>query len=263
MRTQACLFFLVMACSLPLVGCGGQKDAPPAQDKKAPTPDKNPAAKIEPPTGMVLTADELGKDLENDPKATHQKYQGKEFELTGIVRGMVKTLSAEPVIMLNAQGAILSVECFTSENEPWNKATPGQTVRMKGGFKTDKLGETKLMTGAILEVKGPPASTLTADELAKAFEIDPAKARDKYAGVPIVFIVLTGEVAEIKQKGKDDLPRARLKTTGKYAVTCRFNPEDQKIVKAGMKLQLTGFCLALAEDKEVAVGDCVLMKVLK
>jgi hypothetical protein len=83
-----------------------------------------------------------------------------------VVRQITKgSTGSVGVFLEGGQDDPVGVLCYTVEPAPWNKALPGQTVKLQGGWPERALGAT-LVECRILEVTGKPPPILTAQELA-------------------------------------------------------------------------------------------------
>src|SRR5262245_3232049 len=61
------------------------------------------AAQLAGPVEMTLTVDELGKEESKDRKGTHAKYKGKVIEVSGVVRGVNRSLFLTPLVSLTGE----------------------------------------------------------------------------------------------------------------------------------------------------------------
>jgi tRNA_anti-like len=252
------LFALVGLAALFLSGCGGGASSTPEKDKdkgKDPGPSKDGKTDLGKPDFTLSSADYVA-EFKKDGKAAHAKYKDKVVELTG------KIVS---VGMHPEGGGLLTLEgpdpkkfdwaqCITTDPRPWKKATPGQTVKVKGKGHPWFPGP-NLLEGVVESVSGDAAPRLTADELAKEYAADIEAAGKKYDSK---WIVLSGEID--KNDGKSAIV---FKTKEKEPrVEARFMPDDFKRIqkwKAGDKVSVVGQYLLNNGKESVQLISCLPM----
>ena len=140
-----------------------------------------------------LSSVEFSKEVKENEKSATEKYKGKVIELTGKVVGVGRNISKDAYLRLEGtKGEMLGVMVFTQEKTPWNKATPGQTVTVKGKFPEFAISAS-LAECQIMKVEGDRAALLTPDQLAKEYEEDKEATKKKYDEK---FLILQGEIAD-------------------------------------------------------------------
>src|SRR5262249_40430411 len=115
-----------------------------------------------------LTSRAFVAEFEADPGAASHKYANKVAELTGRLSTIGHDREGKPLFYLDGPDPAKPerAACTTADRFPWQKATPGQTVTLKG--KGPSFGLTaRLVDCQVLEVKGDPVPRLTADEFAE------------------------------------------------------------------------------------------------
>jgi hypothetical protein len=203
-----------------------------------------------------VTSKQLGEEYKKDKKAAEAKYKGKVIEVTGLVTGIGQSINKEPCLTLEgAEKGVLDVMCFTAEKEPWAKAAPGQTVKLKGTCA--EFSFMARLTGcAVLEVTGPAPPSLRAEELAKEYAAGADKASMKYNDK---YLLLSGEVAGVKFN-EDKAASVTLKTSGKPKVVCHFTEfekDETAGLKPGQKIKVLGqYTMNLSPD-EVGLYFCM------
>jgi hypothetical protein len=98
---------------------------------------------------FILTADELGKEYLSDKDVTRKKYANKVIELTGWVHSSLRNIDGDPLIWLKVKDGI-GLICNLDEKEPWQKVTPGQTVKLKVAITPSDTRGADLIGGPIL-----------------------------------------------------------------------------------------------------------------
>ena len=89
---------------------------------------------------IVVAADQLLKEFQEDPAAADQKYAGMYLELTGVVERVGKGRHEAPFIVLHGgdEGAKVKVECFfdymPAPEEARIRRLKGQTVTVRGEY---------------------------------------------------------------------------------------------------------------------------------
>lgn len=221
------LFVPVLLCCA--LGCG--KDKPTNQEPQKPAEPQNAAATPAKPETVdapkkekeadgpfKLTAHELEAELKKDRKATNAKYKDKVIELSGTIRSTapneyapVSTIDFAPAERLGT-----GVLCSTKSVIAPGTLAIGQTIRVRGTW--SDLGPV-LIDCAVIEQGPDTAIRTTAEQVAKDTTADPIKAAEKYERRTLV---LTGEVATIKNTEVPGVKFLELKGDGKTVVECRF-----------------------------------------
>jgi hypothetical protein len=207
-----------------------------------------------------LTASQFTEEFRKDAKAAEAKFDGKVIELTGeathVGREKDQTIESVDYGIVLLKGIKVGerdwiVGCYMRDKEPWKKAIPGQTVKVKGKWTKPAalLGLFVLLECVIVESSGPRPPALTADELAKEYTIAPTATRKKYAGS---YMFLSGEVARIERE-KDGGTSVTFKTRAKRPlIRVLFSdetPEAVRNLKVGQKIKTLGqFFLASEPD---------------
>jgi hypothetical protein len=212
---------------------------------------------------LVLTADQLGKEFNEDRKVTREKYKGKLIELTGVVRSFAWNNARQALIYFDVKGDIVNFPCLSTEKEPWLKVTPGQKVRLKAMFLPETaLGD--ISVGPILEVTGEPAPILTAEGLAKEYEMNREAAHKKYAKISGErnAVVFTGVVTEVvPDMGGGEV---YLQTGSRLRMSGFFVKWDEQKLRPGMKVKVVAAAVALGEGQTtIRVDGPILMNVFE
>jgi hypothetical protein len=223
-----------------------------------------PADPFPGPADLKLTADELGKEEKQNEDATKAKYKGKVIELTGEVTRISKDLDLKPQIFLKVKDQTVNLHVYTTDRRPWERVLPGQSVTLKAGY-LEGNRRTSLVGGPIMQVTGTAVPTITAEELAKAYEADPTAADKKYhwqAG----GLIVTGEISDAQALGQFGTPEVYLKTSTKLSVLCKPDTESSSHLKVGMKIRVTGVSFGVnnVNGRDVIkLVDCVVMGEVK
>src|SRR5262249_21607086 len=133
---------------------------------------------------------------------------------------------------------LVGVMCFTTDKQPWLKATPGQTVKVKGKWPPFVVSPA-LVECAITDVTGPGAPTLTADELGKEYGDNKDATTKKYDNK---YLFLTGEIAKVSFN-EAKAASVLFKTSGKTKVSANFtafDKEENERLKEGQKIKVLG-----------------------
>src|SRR5262249_43345369 len=164
---------------------------------------------------FTLTAEQFHKEASD--KQQQDKYKGKTVELTGTVKGAGKNISGTVYLSLQVGSDLVGVQCYTTDQKPWEKATPGQKVRIRGQF-PEIVVFPALVGCTIVEVSGPKAPPVQAADLAKEYAADREAAVKKYNGK---WLILSGEVEE-KKTNDVGAVGVYLRTGQKVKVACNF-----------------------------------------
>jgi hypothetical protein len=197
---------------------------------------------------FILTAKEFAEEFKKD-RATRKKYENKIVELSGVIEKL--DLSGEddpaPTISLESGGKFSKVLCITVERMPWAKASPGQTVRVRGLCKQAIIPG--LVECEILEVSGPPPPSLTAEQLFKECTADLKAAEKKYE---TKFLRITGEILNITES-EFGVPKVVFKTSmAKPELSISFiayHKPALKTLQKGQQFTALGMVNGAYEDK--------------
>ncbi len=205
------------------LACGGRL-APPAR----------PVGQTE----FKLTSAEFVTEFTRDVNGAHLKYGDKVIELTGTLETIQNDVSGHPHFNLEGPdpNKLDRGICQMKEQLPWARATPGQTVTVKGRCDHTVLVP-RLVDCEILSVAGDPVPQLTADEFAKRTS-DPEllkKDRTKYR-----YLIVSGEIDRIDPSNSGLFLKAQ-----KPGCLIHFTPEDYKRLnvaswKPGQHLEVIG-----------------------
>ena len=268
----------IVLVGLIVAGCNKATDDPTKQasdkgqvEKKSENqkPKDSPANTFAGVADLSLTADELGKEQNKNEKGTQTKYKGKVIELTGIVLGMGRNLFLEPGITLKVKDEIVQLYLTATDPRPWDKALPGQRVKLKVIYQEREKGiDTRLLGGPILEVTGKPTPTITAEEMGKEYQKDPKEAEKKYRWSTYdqkPALIITGEISEAMEgDGYTTVPVFYLKTGTKFKLKCGPDRESARGLKPGMRVEISGLCFGFEDNKtDIKIVDCLVMKTLK
>jgi hypothetical protein len=247
---------LLLAGALFAAGCG-TPTTPPTADKDGkpkPTDDGKPKDGTGVPLGKAdvsLTSRELADEFLKDFAAAMAKYKGKVVEVSGLVTHCYFNAAGEPILALQGgdpKNVLSIVICVTADPRPWNKVTPGQTAKIKGAWSDRSVGSPNLTKCEIEEVSGPPAPTLTADELAAEYTKDTSAANTKYDGK---WLILTGELDKLESERGG--PVLVFKTKEKEPrVSVDFQAAAEKTLKGlqpGQKIKALGKYLGGSKEK--------------
>src|SRR5262245_20094451 len=236
-------------------GCSGKSDKK-EDDKKGDEKKGHTRSVGDPKPDFTLGSKEFAEEYKKDKKATEAKYKGKVVELSGTVKSVGRNISKEAFIRLDAgMKNITGVMCFTADKQPWLKATPGQTVKVKGKW-PEFVVSPALVECVITDVSGSGAPTLTADELGKAYATDKDATTKKYDNK---YLFLTGEIAKVTFDAAK-AASVTFKTSGKTKVVANFpafDKEETEGFKTGQKIKVLGeYSFNLAPD-QVSINLCI------
>jgi len=246
MRHRRLLWAILTFVLLLSPGCSGKGERDDTEESGADKP------------AFSMTAREFSEERLKDDKGAQAKYRGKLIELVGAIMGVDRTPTRKGLLILQgAPGDLVGVQCSTKDIQPWLKALPGQTVRLKGrGAQRDSGPMLEQCT--ILEVSGPVPPSLTAEELAKEYAAGPVAAQRKYEGK---HLLVSGKVEEVTVK-ETKLAWVAFKTAGGPQVFCVFTPffEDQwSTLKPGQKVKVLGQYALNRDEDEVRLWFCILV----
>jgi hypothetical protein len=184
------------------------------------------APPVRPPMGQTdftLSSAAFVTEFTRDTNAAHIKYADKVIELTGKVETINNDVTGQPHFMLEGPdpNKLDRGICQMKERFPWARATPGQTVTVKGRCDRTVLVP-RLVDCEILSVAGDPLPRLTADEFAKRTS-EPEllkKDRTKYH-----YLIVSGEIDRIDPTNSGLFLKTQTKKSG---ALIHFSPEDYK-----------------------------------
>lgn len=220
-------FAMLIVLSL-LTGCSGKNEKEKQSDDKAPPkdPDKLAAGKAQ----FTLTARQWSEEFHKDPETTDRKYHNKIVEMTGEV-----AFAGQGVLNLDVgSGYRDSVRCETIDLVPWKKASPGQTVKLRGTGAHDVAA---LVECEIIEVTGS-VRALTVNQLVQEFLAAKEVTGKKYDGQ---YMILTGDIAKVHNEefGKRNV---WFKTAiAELDLGIQFSREHEAVIfKTGQQLKALG-----------------------
>jgi len=192
---------------------------------------------------FTLTAAQLAQEAKKDGGAAQAKYRGKVIELTGVVDGVHRNISEEAFISLKGEQEVSdNIMCFTIDQQPWAKITPGHPIKVKGrGSPLEPGGLVALVGAVVLEYSGPALPQFTAQQLADAYQANPDEFLKKHAGR---HLLLTGEIDRVERVKFDPVdPEAVVfKTTGKKRVVAIPDLTYPKMLKLKSGQQIRVRC---------------------
>jgi hypothetical protein len=183
-----------------LIACSGRVQPPSPQPMGA--------------TDFRLTSAEFVAEYNANQATFQNKYRDKVVELTGKLASVGNDKDGQGFFYLIGPepAKIDKAVCHMDGALPWRKATPGQTVTLKGrgsAFLVPRLDNCE-----VLDVKGPPAPRLSADEFAaRAFDKELMKRKDRPR-----YLVVHGTIEKLA---------GRPNTTGLFLVT---QNKDRKVL---------------------------------
>jgi hypothetical protein len=263
----------VVLLVLAAAGCKGANEGTPDRpseklkgEGKGRSLKQQAAELVSAPAEVKRTADELGKELNKLGRPNHELYKGKVIELSGVVHGMGRNIFLDPWIMLAVKDEIVQLTLVSTAPGPWDKAAPGQRVKLKAIFLSSRPGENvTLFGGPILEVSGKPTPTVTAEELAKEYQKDRKAANAKYRDLKAGGLIITGEISEaIEGDPQTSVPVFYLKTGTKLRLHCSPDRESARGLRPGMRVKLMGYCWGFGDNNtDIRIVDCLVTDVLK
>jgi hypothetical protein len=252
---------LVLIAGL-VAGCGSKAPEPTSPSRPGgadaaqgatPEPGKPPGATPTTPRptkpDISVTSKQYAEEYKKDRNAHAEKYKDKFVELTGVIKEVKVTPGSTPegvVFLEGAAGDLLpGVQCTMSDKQPWKKALPGQTVKVRGKWPQFSLGAA-LMESEIVDVSGPKPATVTADQLAKAAGGGSGHPKEQIEalGPQSGYFVLAGEVAEVSvDKFGGTMVTLKVSMPKSVRVYCTFEQQDRKVaegLKPGQKIEALG-----------------------
>jgi hypothetical protein len=207
---------------------------------------------------FTLTSKEFSEEKENNREAFREKFDEKIVELTGVVKEINRGDKDAWLYLEGAAGELRGVVCTMVEKEPWLKALPGQTVKLKG-ITPENPGDVVLDACSILDVSGPAPPSFTVDELKKAFSAERQTVLDKFEKK---YLFLRGTVARVSLN-RAGAARVVLLTTGRPEVCCVFNAsfkEQTESLKAGDKIKVLGRYMPVGAEEDIELSDCIRLE---
>jgi hypothetical protein len=174
-------------------------------------------------TQFSLSSGAFVAEFQADAGAASHKYANKVVELTGKLSTVGYDREGKPLFYLDGPDPkkLERAACTMADRFPWQKATPGQTVTLKG--KGPSFGLTaRLVDCAVLEVKGDPAPRLTADEFA---EQGTAKSIPFRPENEFRHLIVSGEIDRIDPGNSGLFLKTKAKEPG---ALIHFSPEEYK-----------------------------------
>jgi predicted Zn finger-like uncharacterized protein len=197
---------------------------------------------------VVMTAADWHAEWKKDANAAKAKYKDKVIELTGTVKSASDDGSNRGTgwVFLDVPGAILGLQCTTTDKDPWLRVCAGSTIRLRGRVPAFGGEPGSLFEVVLVEVGPNPGIQTTPAKLTAEFAANLDGAQAKYKDKPIY---LEGEVLE-KPK---DTSTLKLRGEGGWVVQCHFvdaHPDKLGALKPGSKVKVLGK-IQLADDKSI------------
>ncbi len=264
-----------------LAGCSGKKEddkkrddsGPKIMDKEEGPPktkpkppeketakDKDDTPPPDQPAGGRITGEKIGDEFRNDVKAATAKYNDKLLELTSPIEEIGVSATGEAYLVVEGTQIPTPqrIECYTTDKEPWTRAAPGQTVKLKGRCRIIG-GELKFIDCQILDATGPMPIRVKAAELAEAYEKDAAAAGKTHEGK---WLEVTGEVEKVDRVEAADKAVLTLKKSGKLPISCILEgglADQTRKLTAGQTVKLLGRQKAFDAESGIELLSCVLI----
>lgn len=214
-------------------------------------------------TEYSLTAEQYLQEHVKDKAAAKAKYRGKIVELTGTVNGFAYHGRRQAIVLMETSGSPFDVQCATMDKYPWDKVVPGQMVKIRG--KWEEFITCGLTDAVLVDAGKSPATSISAPDLAKAYQKDMKKTVEEHKGK---YLIVEGELLEPIV----DILHATLvlKGAGNTRVRCWLTLADSdrrevaNAMKAGQKIRLFGKIYEdKCNDEYVALEDCFLLTDVK
>ena len=242
-RSAALLVFAVG-----LVGCGKKDEptkadvdpkpvpvAPPGPTPSGPTPPKPapPESLTTAKPDVVIAPGVLREESNKDYNFLFNKYPGKIVDVTGLVD---RCIPGSVFLQAGKQKSVDTIRCVVGDEKPWRKVFPSQTVTLRARVITPFVWE-------VVDVKGPPPPTLTAEQYVREKANAPDDFEKKHKNS---YLIVTGVVtkAEHEENGSAEV---FLDGGGKERILCTFTAADQRsrqerkaLLKVGQKVKLLG-----------------------
>jgi tRNA_anti-like len=189
---------------------------------------------------------DYAEEFLKDKQAFVTKYKDKIVELTGEVVHVGGGNPRYIGLVGSMDGRVPTISCDTSKPRTWDRATPGQTVRIRGRC-LNPVMEGPLFECEILEVTGPTAPAISADEVAKAHVSDADAAKKKWLKKTLL---LSGEVAG-KEKSDIGEQFLILKAADGPAIRIRwgYETDDLKRLSVGQTVRVLAEYFWFSNDK--------------
>jgi tRNA_anti-like len=242
-------------------GAEGPREPAATPGNLAADPDKDVGEEPEKDLGkpdFSLTAKDFYQEFKADKESAAAKYAGKVVELKGLMDDVGRNATGSYVTLEVPVGTLNYVQCFTSSKRPWNKATPGQTVTVRGIYPPMR-SLAFLFDCQIVAATGGGASRFSAAELVREFETDPEAEKFDIRR----FVVVRGEVVRLDKRelGRTEV---QLKASARTHVVCTFahwEGSDLKDVKPGQEMEALGRYVSHEKDENfVGVNACCLIR---
>lgn len=238
------------------VGCGQKQETP-----TTPTPPIPPAQAIKtdreapplPSKGMprdelvgvkpdlVVTAEDLSREWTKDRKAANAKYRKKVMQIKGVVSHMGKHFEGPYIHLKGPDELSAGVTCFTFMQYPWSKAVDGQRIVLKGIWDEEDIIGPYLRKCSIVELGPSPAISISAPDLAKAFN---DLGRDSFEGsYQTKTLIIDGEIASKDEPNQLGVTSVHLTGAGKTRVFVVFHETEKDVIgryKVGQRIRATG-----------------------
>jgi len=233
-------------------GAPAAPPGPPPQYQAPPAPAAKDISKATP--DFTLTAEDFFKQFKENAMRAAEKFNGKVIEVMGEISDVGRdVVSKKPTLTLKTGDQIFGVVCVMAEPNPWNKAVPGQKVKIKG--RSEEFAS-RLDSCVFVETGKYQGISLTASELGKEYEANPKATTEKYDGK---HLILSGEVDK-KEVNEAGAAKFTLKTTGKVKVNVSFTgfeEEASKAIKPGQKIKVIGKYSFNFAPEEVSLFFCI------
>ncbi len=276
---------LLAAALVLLAGCGKEPAAGPEASgpgartagPRPGTPAGTPVASIPGPgsaettPALAVTAEQLAKDFLANDREAETKYKGRWL----VVEGLCKEANER-----NTGGTVSRLFYFKDYTEPVNRVTvmtkcavdeahwpgfdgltPGQKVKVKARCAGAASQVVSLEQGELVKADDDPAVAVPASRLAGEFAAGRDAARRDYNGK---WLLVEGTVQDTSTKDPwtITLDGSTDKTKG-GCVVARFPMErqtDPAKVKKGDRVKLKGKAMLYADDSNVVLDECKLVK---
>lgn len=220
---------------------------------------------------FTTTAEALMAEYQKDPQAARDKYDGKLIELQGEVSGIgrgpmsrvFEDMKLAPALMLGPRGQVPRVLCFTTDDQPWAKVAPPQSITIRGRGDADSGRDGPVLLDCQIVAAGPCAAVpITAAALAQECAASEEQTAARYRGK---CLRINGELLKIELRGSagfvgHEIFSLHLEGDDKRIIVCRGADDLRRLkaLKPGQQVQLMGE-FGHGERSEVVVLDCVLV----
>lgn len=259
-----------LVCALALTGCGKKDDAPKAEGEPKPAPPGPTPPPPMPPAPVDLTkakpdgtytAKAFLAEQKKDGDFLLNRHAGKVVEVTGEIKGYGYGARENVAAIILDTGEEITFDmmvCQLADKEPWKKALPTQQVILRAEVPS-KVNPAGILAWQIVEVKGSPPKTFSAEEFSRASATEPEKYKDKP-------LFITGTITKTQENGGFLLVFLKAQEGGE--VQCVFGDEFQAIafLTVGQKMALKPGAMVKILGKYVHIGvsgkvrDCILLE---